>query len=97
MDQAEKQLKKIIDETGVQIDIHDDGNVFITAVGAESAQKAQDMINALTAEVEVGAVYKGKVTRIMNFGAFVEILPGKEGLCHISQLAKERVGKVEML
>ena len=90
-----KTIKKIIDETGVQIDIHDDGNVFITAVGAESAQKAQDMINALTAEVEVGAVYKGKVTRIMNFGAFVEILPGKEGLCHISQLAKERVGKVE--
>ena len=90
-----KTIKKIIDETGVQIDIQDDGNVFITAVGAESAQKAQDMINALTAEVEVGAVYKGKVTRIMNFGAFVEILPGKEGLCHISQLAKERVGKVE--
>ena len=90
-----KTIKKIIDETGVQIDIHDDGNVFITAVGAESAQKAQDMINALTAEVEIGAVYKGKVTRIMNFGAFVEILPGKEGLCHISQLAKERVGKVE--
>lgn len=90
-----KTIKKIIDETGVQIDIHDDGNVFITAVGAESAQKAEEMIKALTAEVEVGATYKGKVTRLMNFGAFVEILPGKEGLCHISQLAKERVAKVE--
>lgn len=90
-----KTIKKIIDETGVQIDIHDDGNVFITAVDAASAQRAQEIIHTLTRDVEVGATYKGKVTRIMNFGAFVEILPGKEGLCHISQLAKERVGKVE--
>ena len=90
-----KTIKKIIDETGVQIDIHDDGNVFITAPDGASAQRAQEIIDTLTREVEVGATYKGKVTRIMNFGAFVEILPGKEGLCHISQLAKERVGKVE--
>lgn len=90
-----KIIKKIIDETGVQIDIEDDGTVRITAVSLESAKKAVDIIKDLTREVEVGTVYKGKVTRIMNFGAFVEVLPGKEGLCHISQLDKNRVGKVE--
>ena len=90
-----KIIKKIIDETGVQIDIEDNGTVHITAVGVDAAQKAVDIIKDLTREVEVGAVYKGKVTRIMNFGAFVEVLPGKEGLCHISQLDKKRVGKVE--
>ncbi|WP_196591570.1 polyribonucleotide nucleotidyltransferase [Pectinatus frisingensis] len=90
-----KIIKKIIDETGVQIDIEDSGVVHITAVGVDAAQKAVDIIKDLTREVEVGAVYKGKVTRIMNFGAFVEVLPGKEGLCHISQLDKKRVGKVE--
>ncbi|MDQ0203665.1 polyribonucleotide nucleotidyltransferase [Pectinatus haikarae] len=90
-----KIIKKIIDETGVQIDIEDDGTVRITAVSQDSAKKAVDIIKELTREVEVGAVYKGKVTRIMNFGAFVEVLPGKEGLCHISQLDTKRVGKVE--
>ncbi|WP_196593172.1 polyribonucleotide nucleotidyltransferase [Pectinatus sottacetonis] len=90
-----KIIKKIIDETGVQIDIEDDGTVRITAVGQESAEKAVAIIKDLTRDVEVGTVYKGKVTRIMNFGAFVEILPGKEGLCHISQLDKSRVAKVE--
>lgn len=90
-----KMIKKIIDDTHVQIDIQDDGNVFITAPNSEAGRAAQDMIEAITAEPEVGKVYRGKVTRIMNFGAFVEILPGKEGLCHISQLAKERIGKVE--
>ena len=90
-----KIIKKIIDETGVSIDIEDDGKVFIAAVDMEAGQKAVRIIENLVREVEVGATYLGKVTRIMNFGAFAEILPGKEGLIHISQLARERVNKVE--
>lgn len=90
-----KTIKKIIEETGVTIDIEDDGKVFIAAVDVEAGQKAVRIIENLVREVEVGAVYLGKVTRLMNFGAFVEILPGKEGLVHISQLARERVAKVE--
>lgn len=90
-----KTIKKIIDETGVTIDIEDDGKVFIAAVDVEAGQKAVHIIETLVRDVEVGGIYLGKVTRLMNFGAFVEILPGKEGLVHISQLALERVGKVE--
>lgn len=90
-----KVVKKIIDETGVQIDIHEDGNVFISSVDAEGMKKARKMIEDIVREVEVGEVYTGKVTRLMKFGAFVEVLPGKEGLCHISQLASHRVEKVE--
>lgn len=90
-----KTIKKIIDETGVNIDIEDDGSVFISAVDVTTAEKAIEIIKDLVREVEVGATYTGKVTRLMNFGAFVEILPGKEGLVHISQLANERVEKVE--
>ena len=90
-----KIIKKIIDETGVSIDIQDDGNVFIAAVDVEAGNKAVNIIESLVREVEIGGIYNGKVTRIMNFGAFVEILPGKEGLVHISQLARERVEKVE--
>ncbi|MDY4475567.1 S1 RNA-binding domain-containing protein, partial [Mitsuokella sp.] len=90
-----KVVKKIIDETGVEIDIHEDGNVFISSVDAEGMKKAKQMIEDIVREVEVGEVYTGRVTRLMKFGAFVEILPGKEGLCHISQLAKHRVEKVE--
>lgn len=90
-----KTIKKIIDETGVNIDIQDDGKVFIGAVDVESANKAMTIINDIVREVEVGGIYKGKVTRLMAFGAFVEVLPGKEGLVHISQLANERVEKVE--
>ena len=90
-----KIIKKIIDETGVKIDIEDDGKIFIAAVDMEAGQKAVRIIETLVRDVEVGAVYTGKVTRLMNFGAFVEILPGKEGLVHISQLARERVAKVE--
>ena len=90
-----KTIKKIIDETGVTIDIEDDGKVFIAAVDREAGQKAVQIIEGLVRSVEVGAIYKGKVTRLMTFGAFVEILPGKEGLVHISQLALERVNKVE--
>ena len=90
-----KIIKKIIDETGVSIDIQDDGNVFIAAVDVEAGNKAVNIIESLVREVEIGVVYNGKVTRLMAFGAFVEILPGKEGLVHISQLALERVEKVE--
>lgn len=90
-----KVIKSIIEETGVKIDIEDDGKVFIAAVDTTAAEKAIKIIQQLTAEVEVGKTYVGKVTRLMQFGAFVEVLPGKEGLVHISQLALERVNKVE--
>lgn len=90
-----KTIKKIVEETGAKIDIEEDGRVYIAAVNSEEAAKAIDMINGITAEAEVGKVYTGKVTRLMNFGAFVEILPGKEGLVHISQLSTEHVNKVE--
>jgi polyribonucleotide nucleotidyltransferase len=90
-----KTIKKIIEDTGVSIDIEDDGKVFIAAVDVEAGQKAVKIIESLIREVEVGGIYLGKVTRLMNFGAFVEILPGKEGLVHISQLDRKRVAKVE--
>ena len=73
-----KQIKKIIDETGVEIDIEDDGRVFIAAIDGESGKKAAQIIDDLTRDVEVGELYLGKVTRIMNFGAFVEVLPGRK-------------------
>ena len=90
-----KVIKGIIEQTGVKIDIEDDGKVFIAAVDVTAAEKAIAIIEGLTAEVEVGKIYLGRVTRLMQFGAFVEILPGKEGLVHISKLALERVEKVE--
>lgn len=90
-----KMIRKIVEATGAEIDIEDDGRVFIAAVDSNAGQKAEQMIRRLTSDVEVGTIYMGKVTRLMNFGAFVEVLPGKEGLVHISQLDKERVAKVE--
>ena len=90
-----KVITKIIDETGVKIDIEQTGEVFISGVDQEMIDLAQKLINDIVAEAEVGKTYKGKVTRIMAFGAFVEILPGKEGLLHISHIAHERVAKVE--
>ncbi|MBU5314275.1 polyribonucleotide nucleotidyltransferase [Tissierella carlieri] len=90
-----KMINKIIDETGVKIDIDDDGKVFIASVTQEDGEKAMDMINKIVKEVEVGDIYLGKVTRITNFGAFVDVLNGKEGLLHISNIARERVNKVE--
>ncbi|NPV78989.1 MAG: polyribonucleotide nucleotidyltransferase [Firmicutes bacterium] len=90
-----KVIRKIIDETGVKIDVEDDGRIFIASQDVEAGMKAREMIQSLTADVEVGKIYTGTVTRIMNFGAFVEILPGKEGLVHISELARERVSRVE--
>lgn len=93
--QGGKVIRGIIEETGAKIDIEDDGTIFIAAVEEATANKAIEIITNLTKEVEVGEVYLGKVTRLMNFGAFVEVLPGKEGLVHISKLAKERVENVE--
>ena len=90
-----KIINKIIDETGVKIDIEDSGKVFIAAVSFEAGEKAIDMIEKIVEEIEVGKTYHGKVTRIMNFGAFVDVLNGKEGLVHISNIANERIDKVE--
>ena len=90
-----KMIRKITEETKTTIDIQDDGSVNIGSNNAENTQKAVDIIRGLTREVVAGAVYTGKVTRIMPFGAFVEILPGKEGLVHISELANYRVPSVE--
>ncbi|MDQ6932277.1 MAG: polyribonucleotide nucleotidyltransferase [Candidatus Eremiobacteraeota bacterium] len=90
-----KIINKIIADTGVKIDIENDGRVFIASPDGEGAEKAKRMVEALTKEVVVGETYMGTVTRLMNFGAFVAILPGKEGLVHISQLAPQRVEKVE--
>ena len=87
-------IRSIIAETGVKINVEDTGDVSIAAVDEESAQKAKDMISRLTEEVEVGKIYLGTVRKIMDFGAFVEILPGTDGLVHISQLAHHRVKAV---
>jgi len=90
-----KMIRKIIELTNTKIDIEDDGRVFIASIDEEDAKRALAMINNLVHDPEPGEVYTGKVTRLMPFGAFVEILPGKEGLVHISQLAYERVAAVE--
>lgn len=86
-----KQIRKIIEETGVEIDISDDGVVSIASSNLEGIEKAKAMIHAITAEVEVGKIYQGKITAIQPFGVFVEILPGKEGLCHISEYDNQRI------
>src|SRR6056297_194407 len=90
-----KTINKIIDETDAKIDIEDDGSINILADDQENGEKAREMIEELTKDVEVGEIYEGKVKRVVNFGAFVEILPGKEGLVHISELADYHVKKVE--
>jgi len=87
-------IRSITEETGAQVDIADDGTVTIFGEGAESKNAAVHMIEAITAEAEVGQIYTGKVVKIADFGAFVNILPGKDGLVHISQIAQERVEKV---
>ncbi len=89
-----KVIRGIIEQTGVKIDIDDSGLINIAASDGEAAQKAIDIINNITAEAELGKIYLGKVKRIMDFGAFVEILPGTEGLLHISQIADRRIAKV---
>jgi len=93
--QGGKTIRSIINETKTTIDISDDGTVVIGSADMEAAQKAMDIIEKLTKDVEIGDSYTGKVTRILDFGAMVEILPGKEGLVHISELADHRVGRVE--
>ncbi|MDB3993483.1 polyribonucleotide nucleotidyltransferase [Gammaproteobacteria bacterium] len=87
-------IRGITEDTGASVDIDDDGNVRIYGEDADSRDAALDMVNAITAEAEVGKLYSGKVARIVDFGAFVTILPGKDGLVHISQIAKERVENV---
>ena len=90
-----KVINKIIADTGVKIDIKEDGTVFVSSTDHDGVNAAMKIIEGLTKEVQAGEVYLGKVTKIAAFGAFVEVLPGKEGLVHISKLAKERVEKVE--
>lgn len=87
-------IRSIIDQTGAEVDISDDGTVRIYAAAKEGAEAARNMILAITAEPEIGAVYKGTVARLADFGAFVTFLPGKDGLVHISQIAQERIEKV---
>lgn len=90
-----KVIRQIQDETGAKIDIEDDGTVYIASVDGPSADKAQEMIESLTEEAVVGRIYTGRVVRVTDFGAFVEILPKVDGLCHISQLDSEHVERVE--
>ena len=90
-----KMIRSIQSNFECQVEVDDDGIVVISSFSAENNQKARDMIEAIIREPEVGMVFEGEVKRIMNFGAFVEFSPGKEGLCHISQLAYERTEKVE--
>lgn len=90
-----KVINEIIDETGVQIDIEDDGSVFITSPDQASADKAEEWVKNLTREVKAGEMFNARVVKIMDFGAFAEILPGQDGLIHISELANKRVNRVE--
>jgi len=90
-----KVIRGLVEETGCKIDIEDDGTVLIASADGPSLEKAISAIQAITAEPEVGKIYHGKVRKIVEFGAFVEIMPGTDGLLHISQLAEERVRRVE--
>ena len=90
-----KTIKGITEQTGSKIDISDDGMVTIAAIQAKKAEKAKSIIFNMTRKLNEGEVYLGRVTRLIPIGAFVEVLPGKEGMIHISQLAERRVGKVE--
>jgi polyribonucleotide nucleotidyltransferase len=90
-----KTIKGITEQTGAKIDIEDDGTVTVSAIDNARAQRAISIIQGMTRKISAGDVYMGRVTRIIPIGAFVEFLPGKEGMIHISQLADYRVGKVE--
>lgn len=90
-----KMINKIVEETGVKIDIENDGTIFIAAVNREMGKRAKEIIENIVKVPEPGLKYKGKVTKVMNFGAFIEILPGKEGLLHVSQIDIKRVNNVE--
>jgi polyribonucleotide nucleotidyltransferase len=89
-----KNIRQIVAETGVTIDVEDDGTVTIASSDSDAAARAVAMVKWLTEDAEIGKIYRGTVKKVVDFGAFVEILPGTEGLVHISQLAKERVNKV---
>ena len=89
-----KVIQKICADTGAKIDIEDDGSIFISAVDKNACLKALSIVDAICNDPEVGTVFEGRVTRIMDFGAFVEYAPGKEGLVHISKLDNKRVAKV---
>ena len=89
-----KVIRSIVEETGAKIDVEDDGTIFVASTDGDAMKKAIDRIHSITAEAEIGKIYKGRVRKIMDFGAFVEILPGTDGLVHISQLANHRVAKV---
>lgn len=89
-----KIINQIIDETGVEIDIEDDGSVFITAGSPEAGKRAAEWVRNLTREVVAGEIFKGRITRLLDFGAFAEILPGQEGLVHISEISEKRIAKV---
>lgn len=90
-----KQIRKIVEETGVEININDDGQINLSSPNLEGIEKAKAIIHGLTAEVEVGRVYEGKIKTVVNFGVFVEILPGKEGLCHISEFDHFRIANMD--
>jgi len=90
-----KIIRKIIEDTGVTIDIEDDGMVSIASTSDEGIKEAIDIVKSLTEDVEIGKTYRGKVTKLMNFGAFCEVLPGKEGLIHVSELDDKFVKSVE--
>src|SRR5262249_9166979 len=90
-----KNIKGIQESTGAKIDIDDDGTVYIAHMDAAGADAARARVEAITEEGRVGKVYEGRVTSIKDFGAFIEILPGRDGLCHISELDDKYVGKVE--
>jgi polyribonucleotide nucleotidyltransferase len=90
-----KNIKRLVEESGCEINIEDDGTVNIFSVSAEGMKIAKDAITGMTAEAEIGKIYRGKVVTVKEFGAFVEFLPGKDGLVHISELANFRVKKTE--
>ena len=87
-------IRSIVEESGAKIDVEDDGTVFVASADGEAMKKAIDRINSITAEAEIGKIYKGRVRKVMDFGAFVEILPGTDGLLHVSEMANHRVQDV---
>ena len=89
-----KTIRAIQEATGALIEVEDDGTVTVASSSAAGAQEAMDRVEALTASIEVGRIYKGRVTSVKDFGAFIEILPGKDGLCHISELSDQYVSSV---
>src|SRR5205814_8122525 len=92
---AGKNIKALQADTGAQVDIEDDGTVYISAVDGAAAEKCRDIIEAMTAEVKVGKIYAGKVVSIREFGAFIEIAPETDGLCHVSELSDRYVENVD--